>query len=294
MIAHLRSIDDLTEGDINRVLARAHALETRQKVNPHDGRGVELLGLVFMEPSLRTRVGFIAAAARLGWQTASVFEQRASERSMAESVDDTLRVVSGMCAAVVTRIPQPISTISLALPVPLINGGDSGPMAEHPTQALIDLFSMEQELGPVGELRVAICGDLRMRASRSLLRLFAKRPPARLSLISVPELREEKDLAAISTLLVDSRTLKDLSDIDVLYVAGIPHRAIPEALRDTLRVTNAALSTMPSSAVVLSPLPVVDEIDDEARTNSRIRMFEQSDRGVSVRMAILEHLTGLI
>lgn len=290
MPAHFRFVDDLDQDDLRRVFARAGEFETRRSAAPDDGQRARLLGLVFMEPSLRTRVGFVAAAGRLGWRTASVVEQRANPRSMPESVEDTLRVVSGMSTVVVARLCQPILTITDPS-VPLINGGDTGPMAEHPTQALIDLFSMEQELGPIGGLHVAICGDLRLRTSRSLLRLFSKLPPASLSLISVPELVERAELDALGALRIDYRNLDDLSDVDVLYVAGMPHKAIPELLRDTLRVTSAALSTMRASAVVLSPLPVIDEIDREARTNKRIRMFEQSDRGVSVRMAILEHLT---
>ncbi len=286
----LRYVDDLSDGDVDHLLARAREFERQRNHSASCSQNGRLLGLVFLDASLRTRVGFTAAAARLGWQTALVSERRANERSVAETVSDTIRVISGMASVVVARLCQPIAMVADFCMAPLVNGGDAGPHAEHPTQALIDLFSIEEEVGPIGGCHVAICGDLRLRASRSLLRLLARRPPRRLSLISVPELTDDGDLAALGTPAAERRSLADLSDVDVLYVAGIPHKAIPEDLRGTLRVTGAVLSTMPPSGVVLSPLPVIDEIDDGARRDPRIRMFAQSDRAVSMRMAVLEHL----
>lgn len=289
MPPHLRSVVDITAEDIDYVLRRAREFDQPNTLAIDAASRPRVLGLLFMQPSLRTRLGFAAAAARLGWHTAQVFEQREHAEGISESLADTVRVLSGFVDVVVARLRQPVATLADALTTtPFINGGDSGPAAEHPTQALIDVFAMEQALGPLRGLDVAICGDPRMRAVRSLLRLFAGRPPRSLSLISVPDLIDSTIDDALGATPVTHRRLDDLSGIDVLYAAGIPHRAIPEPLRDTLRITAQSLRTLPSSSIVLSPLPIIDEIDGEARADTRMKMFEQSDRSVAVRMAILE------
>lgn len=292
MSRHLLAIDDLDNAAIDCILARARELDHDRTLAGDSPIRPALLGLLFIQPSLRTRVGFTAAAARLGWQTASVLDQREGAPSVSESLADTARVLSGFSTIVVARPNQPISSVVPSMTVPLINGGDTGPGAEHPTQALIDVFAMEEELGPVSGLRVAICGDLRMRAVRSLMRLLVRRRPLALSAISVPELTDGMEVDRDGHERTRLRQLDDLSDVDVLYVAGVPHKAIPEPVRDTLRVTPAALSTLPRTSIVLSPLPVIDEIDPGARQDPRVRMFEQSDRSVAVRMAVLEHMAG--
>ncbi len=129
-----------------------------------------------------------------------------------------------------------------------------------------------------------------MRAVRSLLQLLARRPPARLSVIASPSHVTAdcipEPLAAIS----DHRTLSELDDIDVLYVAGMPHASLPLDERDGLIVTPATMSMLPQHSIVLSPLPIIDEIDKAARRDPRARMFWQSDQGVFVRMALLEEI----
>lgn len=249
-----------------------------------------MVGLVFMQPSLRTRVGFEVAAARLGWKSVLVAQQRASAVSMAESVEDTLRVVAEMSDLVVARLEQSASGIVSELPVPFVNGGDSGSEAEHPTQALIDLYTIERERGPVAGLHVAICGDLRLRATRSLLRLMATRRPRRLSVVTVPGLLSGVAASHLPETLTDQRTLHELSDVDVLYVAGISHRSIPEDQRDLLRVTADVVASMPAASIVISPMPIIDEMDAVARHDPRCRFFEQCANGVFVRMALLAQL----
>ena len=90
--------------------------------------------------------------------------------------------------------------------------------------------------------------------------------------------------------VADQRMPHELSDVDVLYVAGIAHRSIPEDQRDLLRVTADVVAVMPSASIVMSPMPIIDEIDATARHDRRCRFFEQCANGVFVRMALLEHL----
>lgn len=285
----LLSIDDLDDGAVRSVLDRATAF-AGSRPEPLVS-GPHVVGLIFLEPSLRTRVGFAAAALRLGWQSIDVVDQRASPTSMPESWEDTVRTVSGYVDAVVARPGRPLVRAELAghIEAPLINGGDTGPAAEHPSQALIDMFAIER-LGPVPERNIAICGDLRMRAVRSLLRLLSRTPPRTLVLISDPGLQLEGTVPPELAPVAQWRRPWEIDDIDVLYVGGIPHGALPESGRTMLRVDDKAMARLPGDAVVLSPLPVIDEIAREVRNDPRLRVFEQSDGGLFVRMALLQAL----
>jgi aspartate carbamoyltransferase catalytic subunit len=277
-------VDDLGTSEIRRILSRATRLRAGA---PSELVRPPLVGLLFLEGSLRTRVGFAAAAARLGGQSIDIAERRGD--AVPEGWADTLRVVSGYVDLVVARPGRPleVSKLSPLLVSSFLNGGDAGRRAEHPSQALIDLYAIEQARGPVSELTVAICGDLRMRAVRSLVRLFARFPPRRLVAISDPHLA---DGAAGEGLPAEHRKPWDADDVDVLYVAGIPHGALDEPGRARLRVDRKALAVLGPDAVVLSPMPVIDEIASTVRSDPRIRMFQQSDDALFVRMALIEAL----
>jgi aspartate carbamoyltransferase catalytic subunit len=277
-------VGDLGTEEIRHILSRATSLRAgaaSQLTRP------PLLGLLFLEASLRTRVGFAAAAARLGGQSIDIAERRGTAVAMPEGWADTLRVVSGNVDLVVARPGRPLDASQLCplLVSSFLNGGDAGRCGEHPSQALIDLYAIEQARGPVSELTVAICGDLRMRAVRSLVRLFARFPPGRLVAISDPRLADgDREGHA------EHRAPWDVEDVDVLYVAGIPHGALDEPGRARLRVDRQALAALRPDAVVLSPMPVIDEIAATARSDPRIRMFQQSDDALFVRMALIEAL----
>jgi len=174
----------------------------------------------------------------------------------------------------------------------LVSGGDVGPTAEHPSQALIDLFAMEELLGPVGQIDLAIVGDPRMRAVRSLLALLSRRAPASLTLVVDPSHAEEVGLPR--ALVGRSRlgSWEQLGKCNAVYVAGIPDGAIPLSRREALRVTAERASALSAGCVLLSPMPLIDEMDESARQDHRNKMFEQSDLGLFVRMAILELAVG--
>jgi aspartate carbamoyltransferase catalytic subunit len=247
------------------------------------------VGLAFFEASLRTRVGFAAASARLGMVPIEIASVRSSPISMAESVKDTLRVFAGYSDIIVTRLSEPFPAAE-RLAVPLLNAGDRGPDAEHPSQALIDLFALQESFGSVDLLTIALCGDLRMRAARSLLLLLSQRRPKRLLLITEAPLTYGFVLPGDLADITEFRTLDDLTDVEVLYVVGIPYGALEESGRQRLRITRRSINSLPSNAVVLSPLPVIDELERDALTHPSVRVFQQSDDGLFVRMAILEFL----
>jgi aspartate carbamoyltransferase catalytic subunit len=282
---------DLSDEDVAILLAQAGDLAAGGKAKlAGPGRSV---GLLFLSPSLRTRVGFAEATVRLGGAPIDVSEPRWDPAmSDAESFDDTLRTVSGMVDAVVARVPLELDhgRIAAHTRAPYVSGGHLG---HHPTQALIDVFAMEQLQGSVGDLRVGICGDLTMRATRSLLQLLTRRPPRQLVLVAPPSRREHgidlgPDLAARTI----TREPDDLAGLDVLLLAGLPQGAGPAELdapaRHRYALTGDRVCTLDPGAVVLSPMPVIDEISPAARLDPRVRMFDQSDLGVFVRMAVLD------
>jgi aspartate carbamoyltransferase catalytic subunit len=177
----------------------------------------------------------------------------------------------------------------------LINGGDA--QGEHPTQALIDLLAIEEEAGAVESLRIGLAGDLRARAAHSLVKLLDRRPPASLVLMA-PKNRLLPDgfLGAELASRTEDLDRLSLDGLDVLYMVGLPEGegddALPVDVRGAFALDLRSIRQLPSAAVVLSPMPVIDEIAPNVKNDSRVRIFAQSDRGVAVRMACIEFCLG--
>lgn len=286
------SVDDFDDDEIHWILDRSIA--------PPNGRPPAhgpTVGLLFLTPSLRTRVGFAVAAHRLGGAAVDIVEQRWQPGiTVPETFDDTLRTVSGMADVVVVRVPQELdrTAVTATAASPVINGGDG---LEHPTQAIIDLVAIEAEAGPIGSLNVALCGDLGSRTANSMLRLLARFPPARLVLVA-PDGREGTSRSLPSRLetLVERRPHLDPAGIDVLSMIGLPEGTgagrLGEDGRRPFTLTDDVLGRLPASAVILSPMPIIDEFGPAARVDPRARHFAQSDRAVAVRAAVLDLISG--
>ncbi len=290
----LHSVDDLTLPEVEAILLRARELEAG--ASPEATLSGGCLGLLFLSPSLRTRVGFAVAASRLGGTYIDILEaRRGVSMSQPESFPDTLRAASGMVDAVVMRTPFRVErdVVESDLGSPCINGGDGD--GEHPTQALIDLYAMERARGPLAELSVCICGDLTTRVARSLLRLFSRALPRDLLLVA-PAGRDDPSIALPEPLASRTRwaTLAESSEVDVLYMAGLPEGngafRLSAAERLDFTLTADRLRDLRPDALVLSPMPVIDEIAPAARCDPRVGIFAQSDRGVDMRVALLERL----
>jgi aspartate carbamoyltransferase catalytic subunit len=289
-LRHLAEVTDLTPAEVDHVLRRTEELAAG--ADPA-ARGA-VVGLLFLTPSLRTRAGFAVAAHRLGCHVVEASSQRdAKGTTNPESVPHTVRTFAGMVDLLIVRLPRPLDagTTAAMAATPSVNAGDGD--RGHPTQALVDLAAIEAERGPLGDQVVAICGDLTTRSARSLLRLFAVRPPAALVLMA-PPWRQDHGVDLGATLLgrTDHRQPDELSGIDVLVQVGLAPSTGSDHLADDqrspYRLDEGRLRALPKDAVVLSPLPVIDEIDEAALQDSRIGVWRQSDRGVLVRTAILE------
>ncbi len=273
----LLRVSDLSNDDVDEILARARFFA--------DGGAIQAegtpptVGLIFYEASLRTRVGFSVAAHRMGAQTVDVYEPRASPLSMPESWADTIHTLAGYCEAIIGR-PAFASkdADSTVVAVPYINGGDRTADAEHPTQALIEVLAMER-LAKRPVRLVTLIGDPGMRSARSLARLL-DRSGVDLTVVTTHEFAERSGLSLPLASAIPPET-------DVIYVTGMAHESIDLKQRERLIVTGDTLASLHPDCIVLSPMPVIDEIAPEARTDDRIVVLEESRLGLFVRMALL-------
>ncbi len=263
-----------------------------------------ILATLFYEPSTRTRLSFESAMHRLGGAVIST--ENAGEFSSAikgETVEDTIRMIGGYADAVVIRHPEQGAAARAAAvaDVPVLNGGD-GP-GEHPTQALLDLYTIMSEQGRIDGLKVALVGDLRFgRTARSLARLLTLTTGTEIIYVSPPAVPMGSDVQrAVAAAGVAQRSESDLSAVlpvaDVVYQTRIQRERFAtreeyEASRGVYVLNREAYTLMKPTATVLHPLPRVDEIATEVDDDPRSAYFRQAINGVYVRMALLDLLLG--
>lgn len=261
-----------------------------------------ILATLFYEPSTRTRLSFESAMLRLGGQVISTENAREfSSAIKGESVEDTVRIVAGYADGIVIRHHEQGAAARAAKvsPVPIINGGD-GP-GEHPTQALLDLYTIHHELGTVDGLTIALVGDLRYgRAARSLALLLAMSRDTRLLFVAPPAVPMGTDVKDNLT----SRNVpwEDIGDLntaleqaDVVYQTRIQRErfatsAEARAAEGHYVITPESMDHMKRRSILLHPLPRVDEIAPEVDSDPRAAYFRQAQNGVYVRMALLHQL----
>ena len=294
-LRHLTHPDDLDRALIERLLQSAAVFERNAPDNRLRGR---LLATLFYEPSTRTRFSFEAAMHRLGGQVLSAENAGAdSSAAKGESLGDAVRVVSGYVDAIVLRHPEPgaAQRAARAAEAAVINAGD-GP-SHHPTQALLDLYTIQKELGRLDHLRVGLMGDLRHgRTARSLALLLSRFPENELVLISPPGLRMGADvLDALGGLTrIETSGLSDVvPELDVLYQTRIQAERFDSAAeyeryRGVYVVTPEVMNRLPEHAIVMHPLPRVGEIDPQVDVDPRAAYFRQARNGLWIRMAVLD------
>lgn len=261
-----------------------------------------ILATIFYEPSTRTRLSFESAMQRLGGNIISTENAREfSSAIKGETVEDTIRIVNGYADAIVIRHYEQGSAHRAAAvsDVPILNAGD-GP-GEHPTQALLDLYTIGHELGRIDNLRIALVGDLRYgRTARSLARLARLTEGSELVFVSpqaVPmgdDIRAELDEAGIP--YRDDPDLDAvLPNVDVVYQTRVQKERFDsaeeyEAARGRYVIDREAMRLLNPDAIVLHPLPRVDEIAVEVDNDPRAAYFRQAHNGVYVRMALLDYV----
>ncbi len=266
-------------------------------------KGDKLLGNVvvanlFFEPSTRTNLSFQAAASRLGAATISAARGSMSAEK-GESFIDTIKIVDGYADVIVIRHAMEGSA-KLAAEVaehPVVNAGDGG--NQHPTQTLIDLYTIRKIKGEIKGLNVHLVGDLKhARAMRSLLYglgMFG----ANVKLVSPANLRMSKDaideVKGKFGIKVEESGKIDLKGCDVLYVCRVQAERFmdkyeAERMQREFRVSEEYMKNAKKEMIILHPLPKIDEIPEAVDKSPRAKYFEQAKYGVPVRMAVIMEL----
>lgn len=293
------AIGDLSKEEIVLILEQAARFEDWCQEEPklnllHN----YTLATLFYEPSTRTRLSFEAAMHRLGGDVISVAEAaKSSSAAKGETLADAARVISGYADVIVQRHPAAGSAEEAAMgaTVPLINAGDG--VGEHPTQALLDLYTIQRERGQIDGLRVGLAGDLKHgRTVHSLSRALAHWDVT-LTLISPPALALPD--AITGELRQQGLTLHETDDLaaalpacDVLYVTRIQRERFAdpaeyEQLRGSYVVDRALIERTNPDVTIMHPLPRVDEIATDVDDLPGAAYFRQAANGVWVRMAVL-------
>jgi aspartate carbamoyltransferase catalytic subunit len=300
VVRHIVEVAQFDRPEVERLFEQTDRLRNLSRTaTPLAGK---ILATIFYEPSTRTRLSFESAMARLGGSILSTENAREfSSAIKGESVEDTIRIVEGYADAIVIRhYEQGAARRAAAVAsVPIINGGD-GP-GEHPTQALLDLYTIQHELGRIDGLRVALVGDLRFgRAVRSLALLFRLTQNTELVFVSPPAVPMGDDVRrALDAVGIRYRDETDLTrvlpDVDVVYQTRIQRErfATPseyESSRGVYVIDQAAMDRLNPNAIVMHPLPRVDEIDPAVDADPRAAYFRQAHNGVYLRMALLSSL----
>jgi aspartate carbamoyltransferase catalytic subunit len=297
--------------DVLRVAESMEPIARRRKVT----RVLEgaVLGNLFFEPSTRTRVSFGAAFCRLGGAVCDTTGFTFSSMAKGESIRDTSRVISGYVDAIVVRHPEQgsVAQFAAATHVPVINGGD-GP-GEHPTQALLDLYTVRQEFARLGKkvdgCHVALVGDLKHgRTVHSLIKLLSLYRNLRFTLVAPASLEMPRDLVALAQdrghrVRESTRLHEGVRKPDILYATRIQKERMGgegiESYPADFRIDRAAVKSLcAKDTVILHPLPRdstpgANDLAADLDGDPRLAIFRQTDNGIPVRMAIFAILLGV-
>ena len=262
----------------------------------------KILATLFYEPSTRTRLSFETAMQRLGGGVISMASAESSSAAKGETVADTARTVSQYADAIVIRHPRIGSAKEAAdaTPIPVINAGDGA--GQHPTQALLDIYTIHKELGSLKNLAVSMVGDLKngrtVHALVELLSLFQ----TRLYFVSPSSLRMPEEI--VSNLKQKGIKIEETEDFkkaaaesDIVYMTRIQKERFEnlseyERVKGYYVIDEKFLEELKKKITILHPLPRVDEISPEVDAYPGAAYFRQARNGVFVRMALLAMILG--
>lgn len=312
---NLVSIRDLSNQDLLRIFELADAFWRHRNADPD--QNVELatqfisehglgrpftrdrvLATLFFEPSTRTRLSFESAMHRLGGRVIGFSDARTSSVSKGETVADTIRMVSGYADIIAMRHPAEGSAFvgSCFATRPIINAGDGG--REHPTQCLLDLFTLQRELGRIEGLKVGLLGDLRFGRTVHSLAQGLSRLGAEIICIAPESMRmpdrfvQFVEEATGRPPLEVVRPEEVIGELDALYVTRIQAERFEdpdeyEAMKGMYVVDRHLMDQARDSCIIMHPLPRVDEVSTELDGDPRSAYIRQSHYGVPVRMALM-------
>jgi len=292
--------------EIEKILARAEGMEKAcKKGSVKQILKDKIVACIFFEPSTRTRLSFETAALRLGAKVISA--ENAMENTSTykgETIEDTTKILCSYADIVVIRHPQ-AGTLEKAVKVatkPLINAGDG--VNQHPTQGLLDLYTIKKEHSRLNNLNIGFGGDLlNSRTLKSLVPLLRLYKNNKFYFISPKKLelpREFiKELKDNSVIFEESQSLEEkLGELDVLYMTRVQKERFTnlkdyEKVKDLFILKKEHLKKMKKNAIIMHPLPKINEIELAVDDDPRASYFRQAQNGLYVRMALLPYVLGL-
>lgn len=283
---------------INKIFSIADKLSKKNET-PLKGK---IMASLFYEPSTRTRFSFESAMLRLGGNVITTDNAREfSSVAKGETLEDSVRVICNYCDVIVLRHYEQGASkrASLASCVPVINAGD-GP-GQHPTQALLDLYTIKKEAGKIDAITIALVGDLKHgRTIRSLAYLLGKYKNVTIYFVSPKQLQVDSDIREYldrhNTRHHEIENLEEvISTIDVLYQTRIQKERFKtdkeyKKFKGCYQINNELVSKMKKKAIIMHPLPRIDEILPEVDSSPKAVYFKQAQYGLLIRMALLKYL----
>jgi len=295
---HILSVKQFSARDIHDLFNLAHEMRLQVERNGTiDVLKGRVLCTMFYEPSTRTSSSFDAAMKRCGGEVVQITADQSSV-TKGESLADTVRTLGCYGDAIVIRHPDVGSAQTAAKfsPIPVINAGDG--IGEHPTQALLDVYTIRSELGTVNGRTITMLGDLRNgRTVHSLVTLLCHYS-VNLNFVSPPGLEMPSNVVTAArrakiTVRLCENLEEVLAETDVLYVTRVQRERLEDEkewlrVKNTYRVDHSVLARAKPDMIVMHPLPRLDEIDPEVDFDSRRAVyFRQMRYGLFVRMALL-------
>lgn len=296
------SIRDLARPDIDHVLDTADVMEPLAQAGSDMLRG-KIMATLFFEPSTRTRLSFESAMARLGGTAIGFAEPKGTSVEKGENLADTVRVVENYADLLVVRHPLEGAARMAAefSKMPVINAGSGA--EEHPTQALLDLYTIRKELGSIDGLNIGLIGDLRYGRTVHSLAYALSQYKVKLFLIAPEILRMRKEvLEEVSKHVTVKETAsfhEHLRELDVIYMTRIQKERFAdlaeyEKVKGTYRLAAEELVKAKKNAIVMHPLPRVDEVAPDVDLTSHAKYFQQVRYGVVLRMGLLALVLGAV
>jgi aspartate carbamoyltransferase catalytic subunit len=294
------SIEDFSREEITYILNTGKTMEPLATQGSDMLKG-KILATLFFEPSTRTRLSFEAAMLKLGGSVIGFAEAEIASVKKGENLADTVRTVENYADVIALRHPlDGAAKLAAELAkVPIINGGSGS--EEHPTQALVDLYTIQKEKGKIDGLKIALVGDLRYGRTVHSLAYALSFYNIELYLISPESLRMRREVLRTIRNKIPvtegSNLEKVIPQIDVLYVTRIQKERFPDPaeyakVKGVYKINLETLSTAKKDMIILHPLPRVDEIAAEVDKTPQARYFQQVGNGVVVRMALLALVLG--
>jgi aspartate carbamoyltransferase catalytic subunit len=310
-LRHFIDLEEFTPGEILQLLELAGEMEARVRYEKATQGGSPIAPLLpyrvmaslFWEPSTRTRLSFETAMIRLGGSVVGFAEASTSSVVKGESLADTIRMSAHYADCIVMRHPKDGAAYLAGKfsPVPVLNGGDGGHL--HPSQTLLDLYTIYKEFGTLSGLRVALCGDLLYGRTTHSLAVALAAFGSECVAVSPEELelpRHVTDHLSVRygrTVQQRRELAGGLGDVHVLYMTRIQRERfedpeVYERVAHVYRLDGRIMDDAPAEMIVMHPLPRLDEIAVEVDADPRARYFEQAFNGVPARMALILVLLG--